>query len=117
MFFLPQTPIFEPGTPLESFKMQFRSKWSEFEFQISDGGPSRENFYVFDTFLKRYFLEKSTKVRAQSFFRVDVWIFEKKRCPVLGSYKLFTSMNAHLCLFMSRDGQDDSPNMQEQEEK
>ena len=44
-------------------------------------------------------------------------LFRKKRCPELGSYKLFTSMNVHLCLFMSRDGQDDSPNMQEQEEK
>ena len=42
---------------------------------------------------------------------------QKKRCPEWGSYKLFTLMNVHLCLFMSRDGQDDSPNMQEQEEK
>ena len=31
----------------------------------------------------------------------------------MGSYKLFILMNVHLCLFMSRDGQDDSPNMQE----
>ena len=44
-------------------------------------------------------------------------MFFKGLDPELGSYKLFTSMNVHLCLFMSRDGQDDSPNMQEQEEK
>ena len=43
--------------------------------------------------------------------------FQKKTLPGDGSYKLFTSMNVHLCLFMSRDGQDDSPNMQEQEER
>ena len=30
--------------------------------------------------------------------------------------KLFTPMHVHLCLFMSRDCQDDGPNMKEQEE-
>ena len=105
MFSWPQTPIFDPGTPLESFKIKFRSRWSEFELQISDSGPFREDFYVFDTFPRRYFLKKSTKVRARSFLEWNSWFVScyTARSWVLISYlHRWTSIFIYLCPEMAK---------------
>ena len=42
--------VLNPGTLLESFKMQFRFIWSEFELHIADGGQFREDLSFWSMF-------------------------------------------------------------------
>ena len=106
MFFWPRTPIFDPGTPLESSKMRFRSIWSEFELQISDGGPFHEDFYVLDTFLRRYFFFKILKSEPDPFLEWILFFFFIKntaRSWVLISYlHRWTSIYVYLCPEMAK---------------
>ena len=48
--FLTPDPIFDPGTLLKRFKMRFRSRWTDLDLQISDGGPFRVIFDVLESF-------------------------------------------------------------------
>ena len=70
-----------------------------------------------ESFNTSYRLSLSSRSLTVDHFVTFSMVWSHSNKLLLGSYKLFTSMNVHLCLFMSRDGQDDSPNMQEQEEK